>query len=79
MHINEQSPDIAGGVHVGKDDMDVGAGDQGIMFGYASDETSDYMPLAHSMATRLGKALTEVRKERGVLVAAPRWGNSGDA
>ena len=34
--INKQSPDIAGGVHVGKDDMDVGAGDQGIMFGYAS-------------------------------------------
>ena len=69
---------IAGGVHVGKDDMDVGAGDQGIMFGYASDETSDYMPLTHSMATRLGKTLTEVRKERGVLVAAPRWQNSGD-
>ena len=62
MHISEQSPDIAGGVHVGKDDMDVGAGDQGIMFGYASDETSDYMPLTHSMATRLGKTLTEVRK-----------------
>ncbi len=62
VHINKQSPDIAGGVQVGKDDMDVGAGDQGIMFGYASDETSDYMPLTHSMATRLGKTLTEVRK-----------------
>merc|ERR1719201_1182401 len=37
--INKQSPDIAGGVHVGKSDLDVGAGDQGIMFGYASDET----------------------------------------
>eukprot|EP00439_Symbiodinium_sp_Y106_P053823 s5254_g7.t1 len=109
VRINKQSPDIAGGVHVGKDqgsgcfrlrgfkvlgrgiyagednlpqqlslvlqallvnlfdgaqldDMDVGAGDQGIMFGYASDETSDCMPLTHSMATRLGKTLTEVRK-----------------
>merc|ERR1711988_2032512 len=41
---------------------DVGAGDQGIMFGYASDETSDCMPLTHSMATRLGKKLTDVRK-----------------
>merc|ERR1711988_508764 len=39
-----------------------GAGDQGIMFGYASDETEDCMPLTHSMATRLGKKLTDVRK-----------------
>merc|ERR1712227_762476 len=62
VRINKQSPDIAGGVHVGKDDMDLGAGDQGIMFGYASDETEDAMPLTHSMATRLGKKLTDVRK-----------------
>merc|ERR1711881_794350 len=61
--INKQSPDIAGGVHVGKDDMDVGAGDQGIMFGYASDETEDCMPLTHLVATRLGKKLTDVRKD----------------
>merc|ERR1711865_1313230 len=62
VRINKQSPDIAGGVHVGKEDMDVGAGDQGIMFGYASDETENCMPLTHSMATRLGKKLTDVRK-----------------
>merc|ERR1711977_146072 len=60
--INKQSPDIAGGVHIGKEDLDVGAGDQGIMFGYASDETEDQMPLTHSLATRLGKKLTDVRK-----------------
>merc|ERR1711979_155251 len=62
VRINKQSPDIAGGVHVGKDDLDVGAGDQGIMLGYATDETEDCMPLTHSMATRLGKKLTDVRK-----------------
>jgi S-adenosylmethionine synthetase len=42
--------------------MDVGAGDQGIMFGYASDETAVAMPLTHLLATKLGKTLTEVRK-----------------
>jgi len=62
VRINKQSPDIAGGVHVARDDMDVGAGDQGIMFGYGSDETEDCMPLTHSMATHLGKTLTDVRK-----------------
>merc|ERR1711959_571996 len=60
--INKQSPDIAGGVHVGKEDLDVGAGDQGIMFGYASDETEDCMPLTILVATRLGLKLTQVRK-----------------
>jgi len=62
VRVNKQSPDIAGGVHVGKSEMDVGAGDQGLMFGYASDETKSTMPLTHYMATRLGKTLTEVRK-----------------
>merc|ERR1711862_741801 len=62
VRINKQSPDIAGGVHIGKDDLDCGAGDQGIMFGYATDETEDCMPLTHSVATKLGKKLTDVRK-----------------
>jgi|UniRef100_A0A7S4FZ83 S-adenosylmethionine synthetase len=62
VRINAQSPDIAGGVHVGRDEMDVGAGDQGIMFGYASDETKSTMPLTHYLATKLGKTLTDVRK-----------------
>merc|ERR1712186_39524 len=62
VRINKQSPDIAGGVHVGKEDLDIGAGDQGIMFGYATDETADCMPLTHSVATKLGKKLTDVRK-----------------
>eukprot|EP00535_Pseudo-nitzschia_heimii_P004326 CAMPEP_0197194384 /NCGR_PEP_ID=MMETSP1423-20130617/29137_1 /TAXON_ID=476441 /ORGANISM="Pseudo-nitzschia heimii, Strain UNC1101" /LENGTH=474 /DNA_ID=CAMNT_0042647801 /DNA_START=125 /DNA_END=1549 /DNA_ORIENTATION=+ len=63
VRINKQSPDIAGGVHVGKSELDVGAGDQGIMFGYASDETKQLMPLTHMMATQLGKRLTDVRKD----------------
>ena len=55
--IEKQSPDIALGVDVG------GAGDQGIMFGYACDETESYMPYAIDMAHKLSKRLTEVRKE----------------
>ena len=47
VRIDKQSPDITGGVHVGKDDLDVGAGDQVTMFGYASDEAKDCMFLAH--------------------------------
>ena len=58
--IEKQSPDIAMGVDVG------GAGDQGIMFGYACDETENYMPYAIDMAHKLSKKLTEVRK-KGII------------
>ncbi len=59
--IEEQSPDIAQGVHIGRAPEDIGAGDQGIMFGYASDETDESMPLTHLLATKIGYKLTEVR------------------
>ena len=64
--IKEQSPDIAMGVDSAKDDESTGAGDQGMMYGYASDETAELMPMPIILAHRLTKQLTKVRKE-GVL------------
>lgn len=59
--IEEQSPDIAQSVDAVNPE-DIGAGDQGIMFGYATDETESFMPLTHQLATQIGSKLTEVRK-----------------
>lgn len=67
--LHSQSPDIAQGVDEGTGtDLDQGAGDQGMMFGYASKETPEYMPMALAYSHRLVKELANIRKNEPDLM-----------
>ena len=64
--IHEQSPDINRGVER-RDPMEQGAGDQGMMFGYATNETENYMPLSLDLAHRILQVLADIRREGEVM------------